>query len=68
MGRGGEVQTPWEPAAHTLLPERATGPEEAAAHWRGESAQQHLFSKMHDNGTSFDRGIGRRKDLEHLWE
>ncbi|XP_019676992.1 uncharacterized protein C3orf84 homolog isoform X4 [Felis catus] len=40
-----------------------------------ESAQQHFFSK-HDNRTSFDKegpycllqGIGRRKDLEHLWQ
>ncbi|XP_047682574.1 uncharacterized protein C3orf84 homolog isoform X8 [Prionailurus viverrinus] len=40
-----------------------------------EPAQQHFFSK-HDNRTSFDKegpycllqGIGRRKDLEHLWQ
>ncbi|XP_049718026.1 uncharacterized protein C3orf84 homolog [Elephas maximus indicus] len=30
-----------------------------------EPAQQHFFSK-HDNRTSFDKGIGRRKDLERL--
>ncbi|XP_027440979.1 uncharacterized protein C3orf84 homolog isoform X2 [Zalophus californianus] len=41
---------------------------------RLEPAQQHLFSK-HDNRTSFDKGpycllqgIGRRKDLERLWQ
>ncbi|XP_006873715.1 PREDICTED: uncharacterized protein C3orf84 homolog [Chrysochloris asiatica] len=39
-----------------------------------EPAQQHFFSK-HDNRTSFDKGpycllqgIGRRKDLERLWQ
>ncbi|XP_007533624.2 uncharacterized protein C3orf84 homolog isoform X2 [Erinaceus europaeus] len=39
-----------------------------------EPAQQHLFSK-HDNRTSFDKGpycllqgIGRRKDMERLWQ
>ncbi|KAF3829144.1 hypothetical protein GH733_003408 [Mirounga leonina] len=30
-----------------------------------EPAQQHLFSK-HDNRSPFDKGIGRRKDLERL--
>ncbi|KAH0509984.1 hypothetical protein LTLLF_157525 [Microtus ochrogaster] len=32
-----------------------------------EPARQHFFSK-HDNRTSFDKGIGRRKDLERLWK
>ncbi|XP_006053307.3 uncharacterized protein C3orf84 homolog isoform X1 [Bubalus bubalis] len=39
-----------------------------------QSPQQHFFSK-HDNRTSFDKGpycllqgIGRRKDLERLWQ
>ncbi|KAL6071385.1 hypothetical protein STEG23_006233 [Scotinomys teguina] len=32
-----------------------------------EPARQHYFSK-HDNRTSYDKGIGRRKDLERLWK
>ncbi|KAL1781812.1 hypothetical protein HispidOSU_011563 [Sigmodon hispidus] len=62
----GEYRLAAKPAPPAVFLQRFLGLE----HGQEEAEQpprQHYFSK-HDNRTSFDKGIGRRKDLERLWK